>query len=88
MKICLLGINYAPQKQDRWGVVQEANKLCQGWLTQNPNWHWVDVNKDMFDSAGKLKIDMFVSDGLHLTENAYTNVFRPKVMEKLQEIWP
>jgi lysophospholipase L1-like esterase len=89
VKLVLLSIGKAPQKKDRWDIVNRANELCLEWIRTNQNWHWVDVNQDMFDSeTGALKNKIFAQDGLHLTDLGYDTIWKPRVLEKLQEIWP
>ena len=47
----------------------------------------MDVNPGMFDAQGRARSDYFVSDGLHLKDKAYTEVWKPLVTEKLAPIW-
>ena len=87
VEIVYLTINRAPQKQVAWNVVDEANKMVFDFVQKKDSWHYVDVNCEMEDSSGKIKRNIFDGDGLHLTDNCYTNIFKPAVTKVLKPIW-
>ena len=83
-QIFFVSINRAPQKRDRWDVVDEANSLIQEYAAQNSQLGYIDVNPVLFDSVGNPRTELYVSDLLHFHPPAYvefTEVIRP-VIEK------
>ena len=87
VEVVYIAINKAPQKRDRWDIVEKANALVKAEIEKVDTWHFVDVNAGMFDEEGEPRSGMFTSDGLHLHEKAYTEVWKPVVSEKLAEVW-
>ena len=85
--LIFIAINRAPQKEDKWHVADEANAKIKEEVDKIDTWHWVDVNPGMFNESGRPRDDMFERDGLHLYEKAYSEVWKPLVLEKLQGIW-
>ncbi len=82
--IFFVSINRAPQKRDRWDVVDEANSLIREYADQNAKLGYIDVNPVLFDSAGNPRIELYRDDLLHFHPPAYVefaNVVRP-VIEK------
>ena len=48
---------------NRWNIVNTANKNIKEEIIKKSNWHYVDINKDMFTEAGEIKAGMFDGDG-------------------------
>ncbi len=87
-QIFFVSINRAPQKRDRWDVVDEANSLIREYADQNPELGYVDVNVVLFDSAGNPRIELYRNDLLHFHPAAYlefTKVVRPVIEEAWNE---
>ena len=61
--------------------------MVYDFIEKKASWHYVDVNKCMESSYRKIKPNMFEYDGLHLTDNCYTNCFKPEVTKVLEPIW-
>lgn len=81
-KILYVSINRAPQKQDRWDVVDAANATVKAFCANNDRLEFVDVNPELFDKAGHARMDLYLADKLHFKEPAYdlfTTVIRPRV---------
>ena len=78
--IYFVSVNKAPQKRDRWDVVEAVNRAMQDYASRAPNLKYIDVNPVLFDAQGEPRLDMYVSDRLHLTPPAYagfTDIIKP-----------
>lgn len=60
---------------NRWNIVDRfkfTNELIENEILKHyPNWHFIDVFKEMTDSAGYPQKKYFLDDGLHLSKNGY-----------------
>ncbi len=81
-----VSINRAPQKQDRWDVVDAANAAIESMCEASPTRWFVDVNEGLFDAAGEPRVDLYLDDRLHFTDAAYDEVFLPRVRSVLRAI--
>ena len=82
--VVFISIIQAPQKFDKWNVVEQTNRLVQAFCTRMPGVFFVDVNPVFFDSSHRLRVELFAEDGLHLQPVAYremTHIIKP-VLEK------
>ena len=83
-KIYYVSINKAPQKRDRWDVVDAANELVSGFTSRDSRLGFIDVNPALFDAVGKLRVELYLPDLLHFKEPAYaefTRIIKP-VLER------
>lgn len=59
----------------RWHMVEQfkyANNLIESEIIKkNQNWTFIDVFKKMLDKSGKPIPELYMEDGLHLTEKGY-----------------
>jgi hypothetical protein len=81
-----VSINRAPQKKVRWDLVDSTNTLVREYCAVAPRHIFIDVNPVLFDAGGQPRLDMYVSDQLHLTDKAYeeyTTVIKPVV----ERVW-
>lgn len=69
-------INRSPEKNARWNVVNEANRLVASYCETQDGRTFVDLNQVLEDNDGSTRQDMFLSDNLHLTERAYDGFAR------------
>ncbi|MFM1832752.1 MAG: hypothetical protein RLZZ461_1068, partial [Planctomycetota bacterium] len=81
-----VSINRAPQKQDRWDVVEAANAAIESMCEASPTQWFVDVNEGLCDAAGEPRVDLYLDDRLHFTDAAYDEVFLPRVRSVLRAI--
>ena len=88
VEIVYLAINRAPQKRDRWDVVDDANRRISVLCAGRSNRHFVDVNVGLFDEHGEPRLDLYQDDLLHFRPEAYREVFAPGVERTLQRIEP
>ena len=83
-KLLYVSINKAPQKMDRWDIVEAANKLVADFSTGDKRLGFIDVNPALFDAAGKARVELYLPDKLHFLEPAYdefTKIIKP-VLER------
>jgi lysophospholipase L1-like esterase len=58
-------IQKAPEKRDRWNVVDAVNREMESYSRRTPNVGYIDLNPVLFDRQNNLREDLFLSDGLH-----------------------
>jgi lysophospholipase L1-like esterase len=60
-----------------------TNQLISDEISQNlPNWHYIDIFKEMLDPSGKPNKEYFMPDGLHLSPKGYqvwTGLVKPQL---------
>ena len=88
VKTIYVSINRAPEKKDRWDVVDEANALIEAACEGRPDRWFVDVNEGLFADAGTPRYDLYLDDHLHFTAQAYDEVFAPRVLDALKNVMP
>jgi lysophospholipase L1-like esterase len=79
-QIVFVSINRAPEKQDRWSVVDDVNRQIEQYSKTHKRVTYVDVNPALFNSDGTPRAELFLSDGLHLRPAAYegfTRILKP-----------
>lgn len=70
-RVIFVSVNRAPEKQDRWDVVDEVNRQIQKYASGHPRVEFVDVNPVLFNADGSSRLDLFMGDQLHLRPKAY-----------------
>jgi hypothetical protein len=61
----------APEKRDRWDVVDEVNQQMRKYTASNPRMQFVDVNPALANADGSPRTELFMNDQLHLRPPAY-----------------
>jgi len=70
-------INKAPEKRDRWDVVEAVNREMQEFSRKNPNnVGYIELNTVLFDGQGKVRENLFLPDRLHFRAPAYEEFAR------------
>jgi lysophospholipase L1-like esterase len=85
-RILYVSINRAPQKQNRWDVVDSTNALVKQYCSTVDYLVFIDVNPVLFDREGKPRTELYQSDLLHFKDQAYiefTGVIKPAV----EQVW-
>jgi len=80
--IFYVSINRAPQKTDRWGVVDSANELAKRYCVPQKHMGFIDVNPALFDQEGKPRLELYRDDKLHFKAPAYvefTRIIKPVI---------
>ena len=83
-RIVFVSVNRAPEKQDRWDVVDDINRQIQKYAEKNPRVRYVDVNPALANPDGSPRMEFFMNDHLHLRPPAYVEfakILKP-VLEK------
>ncbi len=79
-RVFFVSINRAPQKQDRWDVVDEANRQVRAYCLTDTRLGFIDVNPALFDREGNPRLELYQEDKLHLKPQAYaefTAIIKP-----------
>jgi lysophospholipase L1-like esterase len=87
-RIVYVSVNRAPEKQDRWDVVDDVNRRMQKYAADHPRVEYVDVNPVLFDAKGKPRYDLYVGDQLHLRPAAYegfAKILKPVLASALSQ---
>ena len=82
-----VSVNRAPEKQDRWDVVDDINRQIQRYADRNPRVRFVDVNPVLANADGSPRIELFMNDRLHLRPPAYeefAKILKPVLTEALR----
>ncbi len=75
-RVIFVSVNRAPEKQDRWDVVDDVNRRMQKYAADHPRVEFVDVNPVLFNADGTPRLDLFMGDQLHLRPRAYEEFAR------------
>lgn len=85
-RILYASILRAPQKQDRWGDVDAANKLIRDYCATDPRLAFIDINPAVFDKDGQPRLDLYLEDKLHYLPPAYDS-FAAIIKPVLEQTW-
>ncbi|MFM8392992.1 MAG: GDSL-type esterase/lipase family protein, partial [Acidobacteriota bacterium] len=88
-RILFVSINKAPQKMDRWGEVDEANRLVKDYCARVKGLRYIDVNPALFDAAGAPRMELYLPDKLHFLDPAYeefTKIVKPVVAAEWKRV--
>lgn len=76
----------APEKRNRWSVVDSINAQMRQYGARAKNFEFIDVNPTLLDAKGEVRGELYLPDSLHYRPEAYvllTNVIKPV----LQHAW-
>ena len=76
MRLVFVSIIRAPEKQDRWQVVDEVNHRVEAFAIDTKQLQYVDVNPVLFNRDGTPKAELYLSDQLHFRPAAYDELAR------------
>lgn len=85
-RIFFTSINRAPQKRDRWDVVDAANAAIAAYARRTPHVGFIDVNPALFDAQGAPRLDLYRADQLHFHPAAYRE-FAHLIKPVVQRAW-
>lgn len=80
--VYMVSINRAPQKKDRWDIVDSTNAMVREYCLSTDNRGYIDVNPVLFDNQGNPRFDLYRDDQLHFKDQAYlefAGVIRPVI---------
>jgi lysophospholipase L1-like esterase len=70
-QVVFISVKPSLLRWDSWGEMQATNDLLRQYSLESPNLHFVDVGTPMLGSDGTPIPELFVSDGLHMTQAGY-----------------
>ncbi len=79
-RVFYVSINRAPQKKDRWDIVDEANRQVRAYCLADRRLGFIDVNPALFDREGNPRMELYREDKLHFKPQAYaefTAIIKP-----------
>jgi hypothetical protein len=86
-RIFYVSITRAPQKRNRWMVVDSANALVEKYCGKRAGRTFIDVNPLLFDEGGNPRLDLYRDDRLHFSEEGYVRLagmIRPVLLHAWQ----
>ena len=86
-RIVFVSINRAPEKQDRWDLVNAVNREIEAYAAQRDRLEYVDVNPVLFNRDGSPRLELYMSDELHLRPAAYegfARILKPVLTEAFE----
>ena len=84
--IIFVAIDRAPQKRERWNVVDAANALVRDYCTVTPRLTFLDLNPATHDEKGEPRWELYRDDRLHFKPAAYVG-FAAALKPILQSTW-
>jgi lysophospholipase L1-like esterase len=85
-QIFYVSINRAPQKRERWNVVDSANAMIKEYCSKAGNFGFIDVNPLLFDKENNPRYELYREDRLHLDDRAYEE-FAAIIKPMLEKVW-
>jgi lysophospholipase L1-like esterase len=82
-------IQKAPEKRDRWNIVDAVNREMERYSHEARNVGFIDLNPVLFDKQGKLRANLFLPDELHFRPDStayqeFADVVKPVLMKAWQ----
>ena len=71
VRIVFMSVIRAPEKQQRWDVVDDVNRRVRAYAAGTGGMEYVDVNPLVFGADGMPRFDLYLSDQLHFRPKAY-----------------
>jgi catechol 2,3-dioxygenase-like lactoylglutathione lyase family enzyme/lysophospholipase L1-like esterase len=87
-KVFFVSINRAPQKMNKWDVVDSANAMAKAYCGTSVHRAFIDVNPALFDKEGKPRLELYRDDKLHFKDPAYEEfaaIIKPVLLESWQQ---
>ncbi len=79
-------IQKAPEKRDRWDVVDAVNREIERYTRTEPNAGYIDLNSVLFDRRHEVREELFLPDGLHFRPESsaypeFARIVKPILMK-------
>jgi lysophospholipase L1-like esterase len=74
--VVFISVIRAPEKRDRWDVVDDINGQLRKLAVRNPHVQFVDINPALENSDASPRMEFFMNDQLHLRPAAYEELAR------------
>jgi lysophospholipase L1-like esterase len=85
-RIIFVAIDRAPQKRERWEVVNAANALLRDYCAATPRLSFLDLNPATHDDRGEPRLELYREDKLHFRPAAYV-AFTAAIKPALEKTW-
>jgi hypothetical protein len=88
-RVFFVSVNKAPQKREKWDVVDAVNREVAALAATLPHLEYIDVNPALFDASGEPRLELYRNDLLHFHAPAYdefTKIIKPVVMTAWEEM--
>jgi lysophospholipase L1-like esterase len=85
-RILFVSILKAPEKQDRWQLVDEANGLIRQFCAGDARLDFIDVNPAVSTADGQPRLELYREDKLHYLPPAYEG-FTAIIKPELTKVW-
>ena len=88
-RIIFVSIDRAPQKRDRWDVVDAANKLIRDYCAATPRLTFINMDPVTHDEKGEARLELYKDDKLHFkpaTYERFAAVIKPVVKKTWAEV--
>jgi hypothetical protein len=88
-RVYFASIIRAPQKRDRWDVVDEANARVREYSARTPGRGYIDLHPALEESPRQPRMDLYQSDALHYLPPAYermADVVRPIIAAAWRDV--
>src|SRR3954471_11643269 len=59
-RVVFVSVNKAPEKRDRWDVVDDINRQMQKYVERNSRLQFVDVNPVLLNADGTPRVELFM----------------------------
>lgn len=83
--ILYVSIHPSLSRWEAWAEMREANSLIEAYSDQDPSLHFIDIAAAMLSASGEPRPELFVEDGLHLSEEGY-DVWTPIVARAIDSV--
>ncbi len=86
-RVVFVSVNKAPEKRDRWDVVDDINRQIRNDAQRNARLEFVDMNVVLLGADGMPRAELFMNDRLHLRPAAYEEfapMLKPVLTRALQ----
>ena len=88
-RVYFASIIKAPQKRDRWDVVEAANARVRAYSARTPGRGYIDLHPALESAPGQPRMDLYLPDQLHYLPAAYDRmaaVVRPVIERAWAEV--
>lgn len=84
-EILFVSIKPSLSRWSVWPEMMQANDLIRNFIDQNDNLHYVDVSEPMLGPDGEPIPELFIEDGLHMTDAGY-EIWTDVIGDALEEM--
>jgi lysophospholipase L1-like esterase len=86
--VYFVSINKAPQKMDKWDVIDDSNEKIKDWCEKTDRLCFIDINP-RFIIEGQPCAGLYLDDGLHFKPEAYvefTKIIKPVIKKGWRQL--